>query len=56
MGRYVSDEERREPGPPPRGVCAVGWDAGCPARQAVLLQPIQATSTTLSDPSIDLCG
>ena len=44
IGRYVSDEQRREPGPPRRVVCVVGWDAGCPAWQAVLLQPIQATS------------
>src|SRR5688572_7165357 len=29
----MSDEQRREPGPPPRGLCAVGWDAGCPARE-----------------------
>jgi hypothetical protein len=26
---HVTDEQRREPGPPPRGLCAVGWDAGC---------------------------
>jgi heme exporter protein A len=31
---YLSEEPRREPGPPPRVLCAVGWEAGCPARDS----------------------
>ena len=49
---YVSDEQRREPGSPPRVVCAVGWEPGCPARQAVLFQRRQATRLRSAFPHV----
>ena len=43
---YVSEEQRRQPRGP-QLASRVGVEEGCPARKPVLLQQIQATSSTL---------